>query len=50
MDLEEMRHEVRPADIDRNTQAISVYCAHGNSYFGCTRIRNSFPYCATNQQ
>jgi hypothetical protein len=37
---------VRPEGIDHNTEAIGRPCEHGNSYFGCTKIRNIFPYCA----
>ena len=42
--------KVRPVGIDHNTEAIGRPCAHGNAYFGCTRIRNFFPYFAINQK
>jgi len=42
--------KVRPAGIDHNTGAIDRPFEHGNAYFGCTGIRNFFPYCAVNQK
>ena len=42
--------KVTPAGMDHNTEAIDRPCEHGNAYFGCTKIRNFFPYCAINQK
>ena len=42
--------KVRPAGIDNNTGAIDRPCEHGNAYFGCTKFRNFFLYCAINQK
>jgi hypothetical protein len=41
--------KVGHAGVDHNTEAISWPCEHGNVYFGCTKVRKFFPYCAINQ-
>jgi hypothetical protein len=40
--------KLKPAGIDSDTGYWQA-CEHGNAYFGCTKLRSFFSYCASNQ-
>ena len=41
--------KLKPAGIDSDTGYWQA-CEHGNAYFGCTKLRSFFSYCARNQK